>query len=188
MKYRLVVGERGNERGHIIPLKATSFEAASKALKRELRKGAQWGRVESYEGDEERGGGYKRNPDKSGEDIAVTLIFPGDQWTEEGVEKRLKKMGMSMSEISEEDAKKFDRFHERPVESVVQQEIDSTFATIGEVKRIEYFRGENKEELYFHDFEKPLPSMLVGTKGKATQIIIDPIDFEFGPIIKGISS
>jgi len=53
--YRLVVGEKGNEKGHIIPLKVDSDEAAKKALKKEMKKYGKdgWGRVEYMDREEE---------------------------------------------------------------------------------------------------------------------------------------
>lgn len=46
--YRLVVGEQGNEQGHIVGTRANTLEEAERALKRQLRgyKGNGWGRIE----------------------------------------------------------------------------------------------------------------------------------------------
>lgn len=48
IKYRLIVGEVGNEQGHIIPTAARSFNGALIALGRQLALylGDGWGRIE----------------------------------------------------------------------------------------------------------------------------------------------
>ena len=48
MKYRIVVGEVGNEQGHVISTRCTGLKGALRALKRELKKYGQdgWGYIE----------------------------------------------------------------------------------------------------------------------------------------------
>jgi len=48
MKYRLVVGEKGNEQGHIIPTQHKSYSGAKMQFGKELAKykGEGWGYVE----------------------------------------------------------------------------------------------------------------------------------------------
>jgi len=47
-RYRLVVGEKGNETGHILSCKAKTIEGSVRSLKKAMRpyKGHGWGRVE----------------------------------------------------------------------------------------------------------------------------------------------
>jgi hypothetical protein len=48
-RYRLVVGEKGNEQGHIIETKAKSYDGAKRAMRREMAahgEGQAWGRIE----------------------------------------------------------------------------------------------------------------------------------------------
>lgn len=47
--YRLIVGERGNEIGHIIATSAKSYEGAKRAMRRAMAQygeGMAWGRIE----------------------------------------------------------------------------------------------------------------------------------------------
>jgi hypothetical protein len=48
-KYRLVVGERGSEKGHIVETGAKTYRGALRRLKQELKQynGDGWGRVEA---------------------------------------------------------------------------------------------------------------------------------------------
>lgn len=47
-QYRLIVGETGNEQGHVIALNVLTLDGAYRALKREVAKykGDGWGRIE----------------------------------------------------------------------------------------------------------------------------------------------
>ena len=47
-RYRLIVGEVGNEQGHVVPTRAGSLKGARRALRREIDKynGDGWGGVE----------------------------------------------------------------------------------------------------------------------------------------------
>lgn len=55
-KYRIVIGETGNEQGHIVATSAKTLEGAERALRRELDKydGDGWGRVEVGDGTQAR--------------------------------------------------------------------------------------------------------------------------------------
>ena len=52
MEYRIVVGEVGNEQGHIISTRAKSIEGALRSLKSELKKYGHdgWGYIEEGDG------------------------------------------------------------------------------------------------------------------------------------------
>ena len=86
--YRLVVGEIGNEQGHIIPCKATTLHGARSALGQQLARygaGQGWGRVEEYDApqDEERGGGWKQREPAEGELEATVALLAKALYAEE---------------------------------------------------------------------------------------------------------
>ena len=47
-KYRIIVGEKGNEQGHIIPTRATTADGAWRAYRKAMQPyaGDGWGRIE----------------------------------------------------------------------------------------------------------------------------------------------